>query len=350
MPTRIAALFISLLAIVGCDAALAGLDTVQWNSARPPIFADVDGDGALDVIGWVRGQKMGALTPRIAAFSGVDGRSLWMTATIAPLAEEHQVQFGYAGGRLVVVDAGGVAHGMVPTAQTPEWSIDLGERAVEICDGGATEVIVVTSDGAARQIAVADGSSRRVAAPTPCAPTGTAVPAVMRAHWHAVGRWPGVRVPPIGLRPEQAAPGMSSDSLLRPTPELTVLLGTKSVGTHIPMVAVLRGDQPLWTSVVPEDQPLRVETGGPKIAAADAQTVFVGYERTDSTWRVAAFALADGRRLWDAPVPSRPTDSEQGDLEMLVPVGDHLLAAHWTYLRVLDRNTGDERFTIGVWR
>ncbi len=334
-----------ILALPGCDALPMNSGAVQWNSSRPPIYMELDGDDALDAIGWVRVQRAGNLSPRVAAFAGRSGRQLWISPMLSTIAEEHLAQFGFAGGRIIVVDPGGRAQAFVPNVETPEWSVDLGERAVEICDGGPAEVVVVTKDGKARTLAVADGAGRPVVPPAVCIPTGAAAPAASRAHWDAAGRWPGVRVPPAIRPPARPIPDMASDSLLRPTPELSVVLGSKAAGTRVPMVAVLRGEQVLWSSVVPEREPLRATADDPDIAAADERAVFVSYEISDSSWRVAAFALVDGQRLWDVPI----ADSITGDLEMLVPVGDRLLVAHWTYLKVLDRNTGALRHTIGSW-
>ena len=353
MKRKSAPLLLTLAALVsGCDgvipdslvSGLSPLGAVQWVKGAPR-FVDLDGDGVLDVFGWVH-EWNGELNARIAGYDGKTGARLWITPTLGSVGESLSARMGLVGGHLIVADSGGTVRAFRPGEDAAVWSVGLGERADAVCSGGPGEVIVRTVDDLATVIDLTNGAARPTAAPTDCRldeyvqarfrPDFRTIKAIDR---EALG---GLRAEDDRFR--EVAPDLSKRAVLDVGQELQVLVGTKRGGTPVPMVALVRGGRLAWSSVVPAEDPLRAGSLVSVRATADERGVFVGYEG-ESEQRIAAFAMADGRRLWDVAIPQMPEDSSSIDALGLTP--ERLYVAHFTYLSALDRETGAELYTIG---
>ena len=353
MKRRSAPLLLTLAALVsGCDSVipeslvsgLAPLGGVQWGQYAPR-FADFDGDGVLDVFGWVN-EWNGQLNPRIAGYDGRTGERLWITPTLGVVGEAHYARMGLVGGYLIVADSGGTARAFRPGEDAVVWSVGLGERADAICSGGPGQVIVRTVDERATVIDLTNGDARPTAAPTDCR-LDEYVQARFRPDFMTIKAKDGEALRALSAEDErfrEVAPDLSKRAVIDVSRELQVLVGTKRGGTPVPMVAVVRGGRLAWSSVAPAEDPLRAGYLVPVRAAADERGVFVGYER-GSEQRIAAFAMADGRRLWDVAVPQMPEGSSSIDALGVTP--ERLYVAHRTYLSALDRETGEALHTIG---
>jgi len=320
---------------------ILGAGPVQWSSYRPAQFAEIDGDGQLEILGYVNILRGGEPRTHFAAYDGATGRQLWISPDLGAHAEVMESQLGIVDGRVLYADAGGKLTAYQLADAKPLWSVALGERVRDICAAGPGLAIVVTADAQARQVTLADGSLEPATRPAECI-SSTPLLAVQ-----ADKRSKGVRDRSREREPLPTVPGMKVHDVLRPS-GVSLLLGNKSPGTRVPMIAAYSDGAVRWTALVPAGDPLKANEGAVELASADGEQVFALYGMQDSNadLRIAAFSMTDGRRLWDEPVP----ESDTGDVSEVVAVGDRLLVSHWTYLRVYDRATGVLRYTIGRWR
>lgn len=345
------------LFVSGCDGLLplpGSPGGVQWAHGAPRI-KDLNGDGELDVFGWVNAWN-GQFNPRIAGYDGKTGDRLWITPVIGALGEPHNARMGLFGETLIVADAGGTARAFRPGEDAPIWSTVLGERTTRLCTGAPGQVVAQMVDNRTLTLDLATGAAQPISPPTSCVldeypqaafrPDRDERASEQRTGPIDVDRW---RTEQKALDAEKErldalAPGLKRDAILVVNPELQVFIGAKREGTRVPMIALVRGESLAWSQVVPADEPLRARNLSQLRATADARAVFVGYQLLD-TDRIAAFALADGERLWDIPIPQTPEDSPRIDALALAP--GRLYVAHLTYLSALDRATGEVLHTIG---
>lgn len=299
-----------------------------------PQFVDLNGDGALDLVGFaddvlVRDAHSEHMR-RVAAYDGKTGERLWSTPYLGSFESAIGMRMGLVHDHVVVVDAGGEARVFKAGGEAPLWTMNLGERLAFVCNGDPGQVVLETVDGRGVAIDLASGATRPATAPSPCATDAVALPAVIRSE--ATAREERSR------QDRPSVEGMRVDASLDVSPEVRVVLGDKTPGTRVPMVAVLRGGALAWASPVPAHDPLRASGPTDDLAAADDRAVFVLYELAYKP-RVAAFDLADGRRMWDVAIPER--------VKALVPVQDRVYVVYWTALDVLDCETGELRHRIG---
>lgn len=299
-----------------------------WHGGRDaPRFADFNGDGALDVFGWVL--KSGGRQSLVAAFDGKTGAVLWTTPVLTDKAHESAMRL--VAGRIVVVDASGRVQAFKPGDATSAWQTELGEQAEQICSGGPDRAVIQTADKRILAIDLLVGAARPATLPTPCTTDEAVLPAVIRSSesvwadsFSARRRLPTVE-------------GIDSKAELTVSADVRVVFGEKSPGTPVPMLAMLRGKQVAWSVAVPATEPLQARMSMDAIGAADERGVFVVYTQSNDE-RVAAFAAADGRRLWDLAMP---------DASVVVPVEDRVYIVQPVGLAVVDRETGALRHVIG---
>lgn len=306
-------------------APAASIDIWEGGHAVPQ-FADFNGDGTLDLFGWVSESSRRSL---VAAFDGETGAVLWRTPELTEKAYESWMRL--VAGRVVVVDESGKVQAFKPGDTSSPWTTELGERADQICSGDPEQVIVRTTDKRVVAIDLRTGAARPAAPPTACKTDAATLPAVIRTpdiawHEHLTRR---------SSRP--SVEGMSSESVLAVSPEVHVHLGEKAQGTPVPMLAMLRGEQVVWSTPVPAENPLEARMSHDQIGAADDRGALVLYTLNHDE-RVAAFAAADGRRLWDLAAE---------DAKSVIPVEDRVYIVQWTFVSVVDRETGALRYIIG---
>jgi hypothetical protein len=104
-----------------------------------------------------------------------------------------------------------------------------------------------------------------------------------------------------------------------------------------------RGPQVLWSAVVPGVDPLtvRLSAPDPEHVAINAEHAAVVYETRDThRFRVTAFRMTDGTRLWDVALPGdRPMSS-------VAASPTHVLVSRWDGVTAIDFATGERSFTI----
>jgi putative pyrroloquinoline-quinone binding quinoprotein len=332
-------------------------DAAQFDSSSLPRLADVNGDGVLDTVGWVNLMERTELKARLAAFDGADGRRLWITPSSIDLPEHARTLFEIVGPVLITVDGAGRAQALRAADGTPAWWLDLSERAMAICRGEPGQAIFMLADRTALAVDLFTSVTEPSALPSSCA-TDASRP-WPSSDWLRTRPWfdkksAGEPGSGEGDAPEgQAAEppkvvGMYIDGTLPAGAGGRVLIGHKEPGTSVPMVGVWREGRAAWSGVVPREGALGAAEGAPTAVAADAETVVAVYQPVafKDVWRVAAFAAADGQRLWDIGLPN----AEEGNVGFVHIVQDRVLVAHWTYLDVFDRRSGQLRYTVGRWR
>lgn len=308
---------------------LPSTESTWWGDAGAQ-FADFNGDGTLDLFGWVSEGDH----PEVAAFDGATGRGLWRTPAFA--TEWSSSRVALVEGQIVVVDSAGKALAFKPGDEAPLWSVELGERAQEVCKGLAGQVVIRTKDDRIVGLGLATGSASPTTMPRTCTTDATALSAAIRTRHtmiqelHSRARFTTVRHPVV--------PGVDAEAVLTIGPKQHVVLGHKTPGTRVPMIAVTQDRRVVWSSQVPESDALEARTSGDNISAADDRAAFVFYD-SGRTKRIAALAVADGRRLWDIEV--------EDSVDSLAPVQNHLYVAQTWSISALDRETGEHLYTIG---
>jgi outer membrane protein assembly factor BamB len=344
----------------------AGDVLVDWRSVDRPMAVDANGDGMVDIVGWLLRNEIAVdgTTDHLAAFDGRDGSRLWMSPSLGENASTTALA-ATAGDAILVLDKG-MARGLSLSDGQPRWQTQLGEQAERVCAApGQRNAVIVKLKDERRVRLSSDGASVRPAEAEPCTPV-----------WSTRETPPdeAVVVPTDGPRSSDEAdvdpPGMYVERPLhQPGSEHLVLLGTKQPGTRLPMAAayacddVTRGGgfggrrvfgctQPelLWKSVVPASKPMEASPGAPEVAALRNGVLYVGYEASakDDRWRVTAFEVTTGRRLWDQPALVEPSTVEVSrDLSRLLPTSSGLFVDHgWSGAGMLDVATGEPKFAV----
>lgn len=340
---------------------------VDWKSSGHPMLVDANGDGTSDVIGWLMKNEISTetVTDHLAAFDGRDGSRLWMSPSLGENASTQAI-VAVAGDVVLVADKG-VARALRLSDGQLRWKSQLGEQAERICgseDGGA--VLVRLRDERTVRLTLQDATIKPVEDEDPeCVPVWSSESTPPSEAAVATG---GVSITRFetNVEPEGMSVGRP---LHQPGSEQLVVLGHKDPGTRVPMAGayacgeVTRNEtrmggtafeceQPelLWKSVVPATNPMEVDSGTPDIAALRDGVVYVGYEvdSMDDIWRVAAFEVETGRRIWDerALVEPASTDHER-DLARIVPTDSGLFVDHgWGSAGMRDARTGEAKFAI----
>lgn len=342
---------------------------------------DVDGDGVLDLVG-----RAQVIQPEhrtlVAAWHGTTGKRMWITAPIGLRSDVLMAPLAVAGQVVLISDGRGGVFGFGLADGTPLWNIRLNEKVEEFCAGPEGVVRARTADDQLHPIGVADGAVQPSAGAGPCDPLPGDGTRGDRAAWQVWG-WAGNNRDQV---PTTKIDGMKTDEVLyHRASGVTIALGHKTPGSRVPMIAAFqwpaedpvdiealqrqsretddhnerhrlikaasaasraqrdRVPEVLWTAPVPGVDPLTVGERSPPAtqAALDAETVVVAYDtRTTHEYRVAAFRVADGRRLWDVALPGTMPMS----VVALSPT--HAIVSRWTGRYAFDRATGKLAFTI----
>ena len=336
MPRQLRFFLFPVLALyaVACDLNEGAPHRRDLWQGEVPQFLDFNGDGALDPVGLVsdvlvRGADAEILR-RVAAYDGTTGERLWSTPYLGSLKSTIGMRMGLVYDHVIVADAGGEARVFKHGGEAPLWTMNLGERLAAVCNGDQGQVVLKTVDGRGVALDLASGAARPATAPSPCTTDAVALSAAILST--EMSREARMR------RNGPSVEGMHVEAWLDVSPQVRVVVGDKTPGTRVPMVAVLHGEALAWASPMPAQDPLRASGSIDNLAAADDRAVFVVYELAYEP-RVTAFDLADGRRMWDVAVPK--------GVRALVPVQDRVYVVQSSALDVLDRETGELRHRIG---
>ncbi|WP_437289475.1 outer membrane protein assembly factor BamB family protein [Sorangium sp. So ce406] len=356
-PSNAAAVTVTA-AVAGMVAAGAIAGFVAWGAtggssagARPllgvgprtyfsdrPMIADVNGDGAPDVIGK---SSVPAGEEWIGAYDGRDGKPIWRTAALAKDATTHEARRAVVLDRVISVDALGKAQAYDLRTGTPSWSVPLGEKARRVCQGSGV-IVVETVDDAKHGLDPASGAKRALAKDAACkvAPSSNKdeAPGYQLVSWSDFDE--------LGLPRSHEVEGMSVDrALVASGPGPRFLLGNRSKGSRIGMVAAVDKKTILWKTVVPGVDPLTTSDSGVDEAAYEGGMLVVPYDMKDhgEGTRLACFDGGTGTRLWDVQIHKK----SQVSLGISTSAND-VFYATWTALYVFSLKTGKLRYTIGT--
>ncbi len=335
----------ALLTIMGVLVAVAlfvmlgvheHLDKMQWAASSPLILRDIDNDGTVELIGWIRTHGHPDGSTHIAAFDSVTGDKLWMTRRLGPHVVDYRTEFGIGHGLALMAEYTGTLHGFSLTTGEELWSVRLDERCEKLCEA-EDFMVLVSADKRVRAIDPADGSLRPVELPNNC-----------------IGPREAPRFPlesvPLWEEKVQAPEGMEIKGMRRGPGTLRIVLGVKNPGTEIPMAAVVDGDTLLWAKPVATVDQLTVKEGSPFGVSLGGEVLIMFYamDDRDEGAHIVARALKTGELMWTTPLPS---SGKVLNLEYVAvsPDGKRLYVAHWTWLDVFAVDSGERLFRLGSW-
>ena len=113
------------------------------------------------------------------------------------------------------------------------------------------------------------------------------------------------------------------------------------------MIGAGTAQQILWMSDVPEQEPLGAVEGAPIAASMTSSFAYAAYVRVDGkALRVAGFALADGRRLWEAELP---INDRQSTVDLAASDQHVFVSTNWSggKLRSLNSTNGQLEWSLG---
>ena len=327
---------------------------MQWQGNRRVMLADLNGDGVLDPIGWVRFLDGSASNDHIAAFDAITGKRLWLTPPLVDGSQSYNAKAAIAGDKLVVADPAGALRAFSLANGQLAWSAVLGERAERICGAGPGAVRVETTDKRALTAVLATGQLTPSGEADPKAACTGVQSADGEAGLYsslAGGTWNDGGI----VNPEIA--GMDVEHVVVDAVTGTrVAIGEKRPGTRVPTAALYdpagvteekRAATVRWLTAIPSANPLSVKEGAPDSAAISRGRLVVPIElqASDAGWRLACLDVGTGRSLWEVPIPG----SDSGTMGPVVLSDRQVFLSHWTWLDIFDLGTGAHRMTIGVW-
>jgi outer membrane protein assembly factor BamB/DNA-directed RNA polymerase subunit RPC12/RpoP len=313
---------------------------MQWEGVGRALLADVNGDGAPDPIGRTR-YVGGSDSVHLAAVDAASGEIIWESEPLGTYTETYQGRVYLAGRHLLYASQRGELWALRLADGKRLWRVPLGEKVASMCQPGPERVLVRTEDEQLHRIRLADGTAERD-------PAGQAEPGDCRPLSHDrrdgdvrifdVDRWA-----PAGFDPEPE--GMyTSDRYRLDDDGPYVVTGTNKPGTRVPMVAVYAPDRSLrWKSEVPGRDRLAAKETDPEVLTFDAQRLYVVYAAKESNRAatLAAFAMDDGRRLWESRLPSSMPVSS------VVAAEDMVWVTTWGRLTAFGATDGGQVYSIG---
>jgi len=315
------------LAVVGALIAgkMGAFDSTYWDGSHLAI-ADVNGDGVDDFIGFDRNTRIDKMA--LAAFSGKDGSKIWKTPALGTYTEIYQNQYVIAGDLIVMTDQLAHVDGFDLKTGAKRWRATASEIAIP-CRAAAP--MVKTKDNKVWAVGAADG--KLTLASTPCDE--------LDAGFHPASGAVEVREHRHDLKID----GMNIDNVYARGDGPQVVVGNKSPGTSIPMLAAIDATgKVLWKAEVPGHDPLTVSTGRPKGVAISDKEIAIVYERGhDAPWELTVFDRVSGARKFE-------TTGKKTRMNVLSFVQLSRSAAAvstWGSLQIFDLATGKLMYTIG---
>ena len=305
-----------------------------------PLLVDVNDDGTQDLIGACR--KFVPVEERwIGAYNGKDGTQLW-SMPVAKDPSESETLRAIAGAKLIVADSLGKVTAYHARNATPAWTATLGEKPREIC-AGADFVGIETADRQTKYFGLADGAPRGAPAKGACKPTWASRSA--DGLGYSIVSWSEFRN--FGIPDLHGVKGMDAHRALIPIEgRMRFMLGSKSPGTSVAMVAAVDGKKVVWSGLVPSVDPLTTTVNvTTQLAALSQNKLVIPYHLNDHrTVRLACFDAASGNRLWDVVVPGVTQQVSNG----LSVADGQVFFTTWTSVHVLSLANGSQKWTLGA--
>jgi hypothetical protein len=303
----------------------------SWEGVHGIVFADANGDGVPDVVGRLR-EAGGADRISLGAFDAATGRKLWESAPLGTYHDTFQGLLGFEQDTLVLCGATGKTSGVGLRDGKTRWSGTLPEKATALCKGDRPgEVRVVLADASSVVLRLADG---RTSAPAPRSGGCARIPNDEK------DGDPGYETRSMMT---VEANGMTARVALQRPGGPEILLGYRSKGTSVPMIAAVFAD-PLrsWKSDMPGTNPLETGTSMSQegVVTASRACADYGFSSMVKPHMVVCFDLA-GHRLWEtALLDTAPISAIQSD-------DRRVFVSQWGRLTVLDAARGTHLYSIG---
>jgi len=307
-----------------------------WQGTDNLLVGDVDGDGSPEIIGRGRQVNKGDIV-RVIALDLATGKQKWQSEPIGTYSETHTGQLAIAGDLIMFASAKAEVSALAVKDGAKKWQTKLDERVEAFCAADDGTIIAVGADDQLRTLARVDGSA--VGAPK-------AAPGKGKPGWdkpEPCKLLPNDDETPFErLQEMRGRHGNGRNKTLGIDVDVTMempggklLSGSKAEGTHVTLlVATDEKGAEKWRATGAAD-PL-ASTGAPRhVALGDKEACMIYYS---TEYRIACFALADGKRLWDEAAPSFAHGLE--------PVGRSLVMSTSTDLQVRDIETGKMRWTL----
>jgi hypothetical protein len=364
----------------GIFFATKGIKAMQGKTlwaGEVPALVDIDGDGVPDPVGFVR-YVMDNDRAHLAAFSGKTGASLWESEALGKYSDLGQLSLAPLGTMVLIAsDKGTLVARDTKNKGAVAWQQTLGEKIDAMCARG-NEVVIHTADDKWFSL---DAKGQKKTAPKlvrldhdytndqarvtfdrlggeagdVCVPTGKVwrgPPGVVSLHrWHDLAN----------------IPGMNIEMLVRKPGGPAIALGHKQPGTNVPMIARIATQTPLamspsetggkkkprreekdslpgaaWVTEIPSIDPLNSRFDDKHFALTDKLAIAL-YQGANSTYRLTAFDLESGKRMWD-----RQLSTGSGFTPVcLVIAGDAVLISTWQTLVAFALADGADRFSVG---
>ncbi|HEV8245331.1 MAG TPA: PQQ-binding-like beta-propeller repeat protein [Polyangiaceae bacterium] len=361
------------LAASPAGARSPALTTTPEKPVRPPrldarhgpLLADLNGDGAMDFVSAATIHEDKGLSHRYLAFDGKSGQELWRTKDLgsdALGADSVLEQF-----RLLLVDRTGKLTAYDGRTGAEQWSTVLGERLRRFCRAPEPDSVrVLLADERNILLDVKTGRQTQVGGKPKCEPANTSqddefshdpadrsdpraprgVKSVVCGSVRVMGdqnfTLPEQCSAQVHVDPDRLA-GMGAHALWQHDGGFLVL-GFRKPGTRIPMLGFVKAGKLVWSSDVPESNPLAVREGSPDQVTLDGERIVTAYEPQsgDISAGVTAFDALSGRRLWNVHLPGKLRSISHIDATgrtVLISVSDGIVG--------LDADRGNMLFAIG---
>lgn len=323
----------------------AGPELVHWDSGSLPYPARINGDAIEDFVGRVDILHPGAGNTQafIDGFDGATLNRLWTAGPFGDLSDTRGLEFAVAGSRAIVTDSRSIAHILDVTNGREVGRINLSDRAKSICAAPTkSEAWIEVSDEQNVLVDLAEATSKKAPRPPYCGADHYSVEDI-QCH---VGLYGSTQASCKAVDSGFRAPGFRGNRMLSDG-ESTVVVGTKSPGSEVPMAAGYdpKGKHVIWQRTIPQGDLTAVKDG---LGLTDlAAGVLVSQvELTSGLFHLCALDAKSGTPLWQTEVP-HSKDGIAGRTMRITETRVYL--PHWTYLDVFDARSGRVIGTIGKW-
>ncbi|MEO8701636.1 MAG: PQQ-binding-like beta-propeller repeat protein [Kofleriaceae bacterium] len=316
-----------------------------WQGTEGVIIRDINGDGVPDYLG--RTRRLGGVDEiRVVALDGKSGTALWESDRLGNYSETFQGHLALAGDLILFTSTRAEIRAFAVKDGKQRWTTKLPERVARYCEGGDPQTIpLIGSDDVTRLVNRATGavSNAPPVVEEPVKQIDKKKPKRVRVVKPTCPALPTDRQASSD-RPDYELGrkhGISADRLAV-GPGGRVLGGTRDKGTRVAMLVMLGdGDAAKWRVEVPKDPLAAAERAPEHVVVGDTEVCATYHgDSGGSAPRLACFALADGKRLWDSALGKSP-------LSALAIAGKTVVISQWGSLEAHDTATGTVRWRYG---
>lgn len=314
---------------------------VEWDAANdPPAIAPLAGHE--DFVGafWnsEKGESRKDHSVYVGLFDGVSHERVWYAGPLGRFAQARgATHYAVMQGRLFVSDYRGMLYAFDAATGKEQFSTKLPDRARGLCTaGGQLWVDVIGQSGVSVDLA------RGTCVAAPARPAGCAAPSAAVAcgkhRGHAECAGPEGAPSPAGFTGDRVL-YEGGDAAALGTSTALANVATSRVSNAVPAVVFFdkaSGAARATIGLAP-DTITNAVSAPSSVAELAKGVLYAQYELKDAKWRLAAFDVKNGRRMWDVVVPG----SKHGDeARAIVVSSSRVYLGHGDYLDIFDAATG----------